>query len=133
MVIPLPQSGVLRVTVALDPIDVDLLDRLAALEGKNRSAELRGLLAQVRPVLRQTVEAFEAALRAREQFDQAAASATVSELEALTPQIEQLQGQFLGMMARLEGAQAAAEAALDREPPSSNHGGYTPLNEPGEE
>lgn len=128
----IPQSGVLRVTVALDPVDVDLLDRLAALEGKNRSSELRGLLAQIRPMLRQTVEAFEAAFRAREQFDQAAAEATVSELQLIAPQIEQLQGQFLGMMARLEGAQAAAFAEA-LEPPSSNHGGYTPLDDPGEE
>lgn len=116
------ESGVARVTVALDPVDVDLLDRLAKLEGSNRSAELRSILAQVRPILRGTVEAFEAALRARDQLNAAAASAAVSELEAILPDVEQLQNSYLGIIARLEGEAAAAE----HDPRASNHGGHTP-------
>lgn len=126
----IPETGVLRVTVALDPIDVDLLDRLARLEGKNRSAELRSVLAQLRPMLRATVEAFEAALRARDQFDQAAANVTVSELEAIMPDVQRLQNTYLGAIARLEGAQAVALAeAADQDPRPSNHGGHTPTPE----
>lgn len=116
------ESGVARVTVALDPVDVDLLDRLARLEGSNRSAELRGILAQLRPVLRGTVEAFEAALRARDNLTAAAAAAKASELQAIAPDVEKLQNSYLGILARLEGEAAAAE----HDPRASNHGGHTP-------
>lgn len=123
------ESGVARVTVALDPVDVELLDRLAKLEGSNRSAELRGILAQMRPVIRATVEAFEAALRARDQLDQAAAQATVTELEAIMPDVQRLQNVYLGAVARLEGEAAAAE----QNPRPSNHGGHTSSTEHGSE
>jgi hypothetical protein len=117
MVIPMEsQSGVHRITVALDPVDVDLLDRLAGLEGLNRSAELRALLTQIRPVLRATVEAFESAGQARDRLDQAVATATVSELQAIEPEVEEMSRRFLGIMAKLEGAQAAGDA------PASNTG-----------
>ena len=118
---------VLRVTVALDPVDVDLLDRLAALEQSNRSAELRSILLQLRPMLQATVEAFEAATRTRDEFSLAAAQANVLELQELLPEVERIQAVMVGSMARLEGAAAARAAQPDEEDPrSSNHGGHTP-------
>lgn len=115
-------------TVALDPVDVDLLDRLAALEGSNRSAELRSMLASLRPTIRQVVEALEAALRTRDAFTQAAGAAAADELLELLPEVERIQNVMLGSLARLEGAAAVRAArATDEEPPSSNHGGHTPL------
>lgn len=96
-------------TLTLDPIDVDLIDRLAALEGANRSQELRGVLLQLRPVLSATVAALEGAARQREQFDRAAAELAVSELEAVMPDIERAHRAYLGAMSKLEGRAAAAD------------------------
>lgn len=121
-------SRLIRVTLTLDPVDVDLIDRLAVMEGKNRSQELRGMLSELRPMLQATVGAFEAALRQRDQFDEAAKSAALAGLEALFPEVEAMSKNYLGAMARIEGAAAAAEA-LDPRP--SNHGGHnlTPTQE----
>lgn len=108
-----------RVSLSLDPIDVDLLDRLGKLEGRNRSAEVRDILQQFRPMLRATVEAFEAAHNQRLALDDAMARAAVNQMEAVLPEIEQVQNAFLGALARIEGA-AAAKAAEDA--PASNTG-----------
>jgi hypothetical protein len=116
-------SKVARVTVALDPQDVELLDRLSALEGSNRSAVLRSLLSQVRPMLTQTVEAFERAKGLRGQLDEAAAKALVSDLQDLQQFAEKSADQFAGAMARLEGLDAS-------DPRRSNHGGHTPTPPP---
>ncbi len=123
-----------RVTVTLDTADVALLDRLAALEGLNRSAELRSMLAQLRPMLRATVEAFEAAASQRQAFERAASEVEVSKLQQLLPEAEKLAGAYLGALARIEGL-AAAEAAAqgpddDEDPRPSNHGGHTPTPTP---
>ena len=114
--------GMKRVTMTLDPIDVDLLDRLAALEGRNRSEELRSILVEVRPMLAATVEAFEAALRQRDAFDQKAREAAVSGLMAVLPEVEALSRQYMGALSRLEGRAAATAAASDDEAPGSNTG-----------
>ncbi|MDQ2647871.1 MAG: ribbon-helix-helix domain-containing protein [Myxococcota bacterium] len=124
----------MRVTVTLDTADVALLDRLAALEGLNRSAELRSMLAQLRPMLRATVEAFEAAASQRQAFERAASEVEVSKLQQLLPEAEKLAGAYLGALARIEGL-AAAEAAAqgpddDEDPRPSNHGGHTPTPTP---
>lgn len=119
-----PEENKVRVTVTLDPVDVELLDRLAALEGLNRSAELRSLLAQVRPMLRQTVEAFEAALAARELLTTEAAQTSVSQMQKMLPEAQRVQDAYLGFLARLEGEAAAALASADPRP--SSHGGHTP-------
>lgn len=116
-------TNIHRVTVALRPEDVDLLDRLGALEGRNRSEELRSILEQLRPMLRQTVETFEAALRQREAFDEVAARVALSDLEALLPEAEELGRRYLGAVSRIEGKQAAAS---DSDPRPSNTG-VTPL------
>jgi len=117
----------LRVTMTLDPIDVDLLDRLAVIEGSNRSAELRSILVHLRPVLKATVEAFEAAMRTRDQLSLAAAEASVLELQELLPEVQRIQAVMVGSMARLEGAAAARATQPDEEDPRpSNHGGHTP-------
>jgi hypothetical protein len=122
------KRSLVPVTVTLDPIDVDLLDRLAALEGVKRSAELRGILMELRPMLRQTVEAFEAAERARDMLTAEAAQIQVSNLDALLPEVQRVQEAYLGFMARLEGEMAAAEELDDPRP--SNHGGHTPTPPP---
>ena len=111
--------------MTLDPIDVDLLDRLARLEGQNRSAELRGLLLQVRPVLRATVAAFESAVSQREKYDVAAAEVALRDAEALIPEADRLARQFLGAVSRIEGAAAAAE-----QNPRSSNTGVTPSDPP---
>lgn len=123
MITPMQNSNLVRVTLTLDPLDVDLLDRLAKLEGRNRSQEMRGILEQVRPVLTATVSAFEAALAQRDRFDKVAASAALSGLEELGPELENLTKQFLGAMARMEGAAAVSEAqAGEADAPASNTG-----------
>ena len=124
MVIP---GGLARVTVALDPVDVDLLDRLAALEGSNRSAELRAMLGELRPMLRQLVESLEGALRVRDEFMAAAGTAALSEFAELVPEAQKIQDAMLGALARLEGAAAVRAAAEPEDPRPSNHGGHTPL------
>lgn len=108
-----------RISLTLDPQDVDLIDRLGKLEGLNRSQEMRGILEHLRPMLSTTVEAFERALAQRDKFDQAAASAAVAGLEALLPEVEEMSRRYLGAMARLEGSAAVAEAD---EAPASNTG-----------
>lgn len=104
-------NGLVRVTVTLDPIDVELLDRLAFHEGKNRSQELRGMLVQARPMLKQLVATFDEASRHREALDQAMLNATVSELETIMPEVEEIGRRFMGAMAKLEGHAAASAPA----------------------
>ncbi|WIE56337.1 ribbon-helix-helix protein, CopG family [Curtobacterium sp. MCBD17_003] len=116
-------SNVARVTVALDPRDVDLLDRLSVLEGSNRSAVLRSLLAEVRPMLSQTVDAFERAQALRGELDRAAAEAFISDLQAVQGNVEAAGDQYLGAIAKLEGLAAS-------DPRRSNHGGHTPTPPP---
>lgn len=125
-----PPSFMKRVTLTLDPVDVDLLDRLGLLEGRNRSQELRSILEQVRPMLAATVEAFEAALRQRDAFDEKAREAAVAGLTELLPEIDALTSQYIGAISRLEGKQAASEA---EDPRRSNHGGHTPTPPPTED
>ena len=124
------RAGLVRVTVTLDGADVELLDRLAALDGGNRSSELRSMLQQMRPTLRATVEAFEGAVRAQEALTAAAGAAEVSKLQQLLPEAERLQDAYLGALARIEGLAAAAgeplELPQDEDPRPSNHGGHTP-------
>ena len=114
-----PTDGnMVRVTVTLEPIDVQLLDRLAKLEGSNRSAQLRSLLVQVRPMISQLVQMFEGVLAQRETLDEALKNATVSEIEAIGPELEEISKRFMGAVAKLEGTQAAAGG----DAPASNTG-----------
>ncbi|MGZ0214359.1 MAG: hypothetical protein ACKVI4_17905 [Actinomycetales bacterium] len=115
------------ITVTLDPVDLDLLDRLAKLEGKNRSQELRGMLEGMRPMLTATVEALEAALRQRDAFDQATSALVLSEFGELLPELENLNRQYLGAMSRIEGSEAVKRS---QNPRPSNHGGHTPTPTP---
>lgn len=114
----------MRVTLALDPVDVDLLDRLATLEGSNRSAELRSMLLDLRPMLQQVVEALEAALRTRDEFSQAAGAVAAAELLELVPEVQRLQNVMLGSLARMEGAAAVRAQQHPSDPRPSNHGGH---------
>jgi hypothetical protein len=123
----------MRVTVTLDPVDVQLLDRLAALEGLNRSAELRSILAQLRPMLRQTVEAFEAALAARDMLSRSAQEANISRMQELLPEAQRVADSYLGFLARIEGEAAVAASLRDDDPRPSNHGGHTPTPPPTDE
>lgn len=116
-----------RVTLSLDPVDVELIDRLAALMGSNRSEQMRTFLAELRPTLRQTVETLEAALRQRDDLLRVVGEADVLGLQDLLPEVERVQNAVLGAMARLEGKMAAAEVA---DPRPSNHGGHTPTPPP---
>lgn len=104
------ERGLQRVTLTLDAVDVDLLDRLAALEGTNRSNQMRQVLGQLRPTLRATIEAFEAANRSRDAFLAEAARLGQDELQAIGPELDRLQQAFLGAMSRIEGAAAAGES-----------------------
>ena len=119
MITPSNFPNLVRVTLTLEPQDVDLLDRLAKLEGLNRSQEMRGILQHLRPMLTATVEAFENALSMRDKFDEAAASAAIAGLEALVPEVEEMSRRYLGAMSRLEGSAAVAEAD---DAPASNTG-----------
>lgn len=120
---------VTRVTLTLDPVDVELIDRLAALQGINRSEQMREFLASARPMIRQTVETLEAALRTRDDLLVTIGEASLAGLSELIPEIERVQGAVLGSMSRLEGALAVRES---RDPRSSNHGGHTPTPSPEE-
>ena len=107
-----------RVSLTLDPIDVDLLDRLTALGGGNRSEQIRAVLVQVRPAFRSLLAAFEAVRDEKQAFDQVAASiAETGGLAELVDEAERLQLAFLGSTSRLEGL-----AAFTKKPPSSNTG-----------
>lgn len=113
-----------RVTVTLDPVDVDLLDRLARLGGSNRSSELRTMLQQVRPMLAATVRAFEAAAEQREAFDKAAAQFAANEFGSLLPEVERISNAYLGAVSRLEGRAAAEQN------PRGGNTGVTPPDSP---
>ena len=117
-----------RVTLTLDPVDVDLLDRLASMQGINRSEQMRQILAESRPMLRQTVETLEAALRQRDEFMRLVSEAESAGLAELLPEVRKVQNTIMGSLARLEGALAAHEALEDPRP--SNHGGHTPTPPP---
>lgn len=118
---------VTRVTLTLDPVDVELIDRLAALQGINRSEQMREFLANARPMIRQTVETLEAALRSRDDLLVTIGEASLAGLAELMPEVERVQDSVLGAMSRLEGGLAAAQA---RDPRPSNHGGHTPTPSP---
>lgn len=109
-------DGVARVTVTLEQIDLELLDRLAALEGSNRSAQLRDMLASARPMLRATVDALEAANRTKQSFLNQAAEYALGDLTEMLPEVEKINKAILGAMSRIEGAAAA-------NPRGGNHGG----------
>ena len=107
-----------RVSLTLDPIDVDLLDRLTALGGGNRSEQIRAVLVQVRPAFRSLLTAFEAVRDEKAAFESvAAAIAETGGLEDLVAEAERLQLAFLGSSSRLEGL-----ATHHQKPPSSNTG-----------
>lgn len=111
-----------RITLTLDPVDVALIDRLAALQDLNRSEQIRQFLGQARPMIRQTVEVLEAALRSRDEFLDVWSQAELTGLQDLMPEVEKVQSSVIGSLSRLEGG-LAAQAALDPRP--SNHGGHT--------
>lgn len=119
---------VTRITLSLDPVDVDLIDRLAALQQLNRSEQMREFLALLRPTIRQTVETLEAALRSRDELMEIISAAELAGLDDLLPEVERVQASVLGAMSRIEGALAVAES---RDPRPSNHGGHTPTPPPG--
>lgn len=131
-----------RIGVTVDSVDVDLLDRLATLQGLNRSQQLREFLEQARPMIKQTVETLEAAMRNRDQLLDAIARSELTALQALLPEVEKIDAAVLGAMSRFEGAMTADQAKLTDEdliqafgkaagvevppasdPRSSNHGG----------
>lgn len=120
---------VIRVTLSLDPVDLDLVDRLATLQDLNRSEQFRQILASARPMFRQTVETLEAASRQRDDLLRIFGEAEVLGLSELAPELDRVQGAVLGAMSRLEGA-LAVEASKD--PRASNHGGQTPTPQPGD-
>lgn len=122
MIVPTKQPNLVRISLTLDPVDVDLLDRLGKLEGRNRSQEMRGILEQLRPVLSATVDAFEAALAQRDKFDAVAATAAIQGLEELLPEVEKMARDYMGAMSRIEGAAAVAAAENDDDAPASNTG-----------
>lgn len=116
-----------RVSLTLDRVDVDLLDRLAALVDSNRSEQVREMLQQVRPMMQATVQAFEAAESQRSQLFAAVTNTTSAELDAILPDVERISSQFLGVIARLEGYAAASAADSEAaDPRSGNHGGQVP-------
>lgn len=141
-----------RIGVTVDSVDVDLLDRFATVQGFNRSQQLRQILEQARPMLKQTVEVLEAALENRDAFLETLGPAAIAHLEELLPEVEIVQNAVLGSMARLEGALTARGALSDQDemliqafgkaqgievPPASdphrcNHGGQK-SNEDGQE
>jgi len=106
-----PESEyVKRVTVALLPKHVDVLDRLAKLDDSNRSEQLRQILDSLYPTIEATVKAFEAAQAQKNEFEAKYAQIAVSDLEALRPELEKMQNAYLGAIARLEGHLAANDA-----------------------
>lgn len=105
------QSGTVRITVTMTAEQVDLLDKLAAMEGTSRSEELRGLVQQGVPMMREIVRVFESVSSRRRDLDAAIATATRSEIQAVMPELEAISDRFLGLLARLEGASAASAPA----------------------
>lgn len=125
---------VTRISLSLDPVDVELLDRLAALRGLNRSEQMREILGSARPMMEQTVHVLEQALKQRDRLLDTFTQAEVLGLQELLPEIEKIQNAVLGSMSRLEGAMAVetydyielSGEPFDDDPRGSNHGGHTP-------
>jgi uncharacterized membrane protein len=91
---------------------VDLLDRLAKAQGLNRSQQLRQFLGEARPMLRQAVEALEAAMQTRDEVLKHVGSTQLERLDAVMAEIEKTSDAALGALARVESAIAAREAGL---------------------
>lgn len=100
-----------RVTLTLDAVDVDLIDRLGAHEGMNRSQEIRAILQQFRPMMEELIKVLDFAAAQRDALDQALVQASIADLEAIQPEAEELARKFMGMTARLEGHAAASAPA----------------------
>lgn len=116
MIPPSETENLRRVSLTLDPVDVELLDRLTALGGGNRSEQIRNVLIQVRPAFQSLLTALEAVRDEKVAFEKAAAA--ISEtggLNDVLAEAERLQRAFLGAASRLEGL-AASDA------PASNTG-----------
>jgi Arc/MetJ-type ribon-helix-helix transcriptional regulator len=143
----------LRTSLTLPEEDVRLLDRLAALDGKNRSEMVRYLLAEMRPRITQLVDILEFALANRDALLTGIGESSMEELQLLIPEVEKIDAQIAGAMSRVEGA-LTASADQDQDeilmqafgraigkplppkpkasnPRRSNHGGQklTPLDE----
>lgn len=105
----------IRTSLTLPEEDVRLLDRLAALDDKNRSEMMRYLLAEMRPRLSQLVDVLEAAKANRDALLGEIGAASMAELEVLMPEVEKIDKQVLGALSRLEGAMTAARPLTDAE------------------
>jgi phage I-like protein len=104
--------------------DIRLLDRMAALDGKNRSEMMRYLLAEMRPLMTQLIDTLDAANASRDKFMGTIATATLSEFEVLRVEAEKLDQQVVGALSRLEGAMTAKDAARAADPQAGNNGGH---------
>lgn len=105
----------IRTSLTLPEEDVRLLDRLAALDDKNRSEMMRYLLAELRPRLTQLVDVLEAAKANREALLNEIGAASIADLERLMPEVEKIDRQVLGALSRLEGSLAAENARTQAE------------------
>lgn len=112
----------IRTSFTLPEEDVRLLDRLAALDDKNRSEMLRYLLEQMRPRMEQLVDILEMAKSNRDALLGEIGEATLAELDAIMPEVDRVDASVLGALSRLEGAMAAQAAEVE-DPRRSNHGG----------
>lgn len=104
------------ISVTLDPADIALLDRLAALDETSRSAALRTLLAGSRAALIEMVGILEDAVQARESLDETLAESVLTDF---LPELQKLSNMMLATSAAIEGQNEAAEAGYKR---GSNHG-----------
>ena len=112
MVTKEPGRNGVRVTLSLDPADVEMLDKLAELEGTSRSAEVRNFLAALRPSMRGVIQAMEAARLSRSALTVAAAQQGANDLERLMPKLAELQGAVLGALAQIEVTAISEQASI---------------------
>lgn len=116
------KHGIVRFTASVEPEDLDLLDRLARLDGTNRSEQLRVILSSLRPTLSATVKVLEKAERTKQNFLNQVSENALGDLNDVLPEVERISNTIIGAMARLEGAMVS-------KPPASNTGA-TPGNPP---
>lgn len=117
-------QGMVRVTITLLPGDVELLDRVAALDGDTRSGLIRHMIESARPHLQNIAKAYGLLDQRRSDLEEALHSAGVKELEQIVPEVRELEAKTRGALAKLEGARAASD------PHPSNHGGQKPVTPP---
>lgn len=109
-----------RVMVSLDASQVQLLQRLAALQGRSVSATLREMVESYEPALERVVDLLEQLAQVEDENRAAVAAASRRLEEDLLPEVE-------GLASRWSEAIRALEAVAADPRPVTRGSGFSPL------